>query len=285
MEIVSEILKYCDILDNEFGLDRLREIADAEGLLTYKNKNDKKLLCSVLATRYSLDRDTKFSDLDIEMQRIALSYLPKKEEISVAKELNIDLTQSYSPELYLNSEIEDVNTILKNLKYTHPQLRSLTIINGDGNLNFREARFSDSLRRLNLDGNKIEDLDLEDKTPNLTNLNLGSNNIRNLKLPSSITNLNLYDNNLGQKNLIFPPYLTMLNLRHNNLGDEGVASLNLPSSLKILDLSQNGITDVSSLNLPSSLTKLYLNRNQLGDEGVRNLRELNEMYPDLNIYT
>ncbi|KAJ8609808.1 hypothetical protein CTAYLR_007183 [Chrysophaeum taylorii] len=82
--------------------------------------------------------------------------------------------------------------------------------------------------------------------------------------------------------------VTELNLYNNNIGDRGAETLAaaLPKSLRVLRLSFNNIGDRGAEALadalPASLVRLYLDFNMIGPRGVKRLERLGGVDVHLN---
>ena len=111
-----------------------------------------------------------------------------------------------------------------------------------------------------------------------------------LRVNSSLTSLNLFENHIGDEGanslseaLRVNTSLTSLGLSTNSIGDEGANSLSealrVNTSLTSLDLSANSIGDEGAnslseaLRVNTSLTSLHLSANSIGDEGANSLSE------------
>lgn len=136
-----------------------------------------------------------------------------------------------------------------------------------------EIKYSKKLIHFSAANNKLDSIPEEiGELSNLKSLDLHCNNIR--ELPISIVNLELTTLNFSSNLLGYNPgledyentplskSLLFLNTADNNLNNEMLPLFNFNTSLKIINLSYNDISDISALNLPS-LTELYLSGNAI----------------------
>jgi internalin A len=121
------------------------------------------------------------------------------------------------------------------------------------------------LTELNLGANQISDVRPLASLTNLTNLYLGENRISDVRPLASLTNLtdlSLYRNRISDiKPLASLTQLTYLSLTENRISDvKLLASL---INLTYLSLGENKISDVKPLNSLTNLTDLNLRDNQI----------------------
>jgi len=147
-----------------------------------------------------------------------------------------------------------------------------------------------NLRDLVLDSNEIEDISPLKSLTNLKTLNLNGNKIKNIGVLSSLASLeNLY---LGSNEIedITPAYtsssLVNLSISANHLTETGMPE-NAGTrfkALKILDISENEIEDISPLSGITSLETLYAGTNMIVDVGpLAPLVNLSAAYLDDNL--
>jgi len=123
-----------------------------------------------------------------------------------------------------------------------------------------------SVTNLHLENNGLQDVSTLNVPPTLKTLALRRDQINasTLKLPDSLSELELYDCSLKNVSpLKLPKDLKSLRLDGNELAD--LSQLNLPRGLQQLGLSSNKLTNVNNLVLPQTLEELYLSSNQLTD--------------------
>lgn len=136
-----------------------------------------------------------------------------------------------------------------------------------------QIKYLKKLVHLSAANNKIDSVPNEiEFLTNLKSLDLHCNNISNLPAQISkleLTTLNISSNLLGYdagfNNYAESPLsksLLFLNVADNNLSAEMLPLFNYNNRLKIINLSYNDISDISSLNLPT-LTELYLSGNNI----------------------
>ncbi|EMG45513.1 hypothetical protein G210_4299 [Candida maltosa Xu316] len=144
-----------------------------------------------------------------------------------------------------------------------------------------------NMRKLNLEVNRIDDLDdLGHLPPNLEELILDYNEIDNYDFTNILNLTNLKKLSMEGTGLMslrqikFPDTLKVLNLKHNEINElidvdfgESLESLDLsfnklevfrddlkiPPTLRKLDLSENGFKDINSFQIPTSVTHLSFN--------------------------
>lgn len=111
------------------------------------------------------------------------------------------------------------------------------------------------------------------KTPKLASLNLNGNRFsdeKSVEFPKSLTHLSLCD--LGAKPLELPllreSNLQKIDVGRNGWTDDDLLSWELPSALKILDLSYNQLENVPDCIRNTSISKLILLRNKIAFLGT-----------------
>ncbi|CAI5757308.1 unnamed protein product [Candida verbasci] len=167
-----------------------------------------------------------------------------------------------------------------------PTLQSLEI--EDNKIHFLDfVDFPDSLIHLDVSQNRIEDLREVRFPRNLQYLNVGFNpidNIRGTKFPETLKRLEV--SNLPNESMTgvrFPESLEVLNLQASMTNTRG---LKLPSNLRVLILSENGVNSINPLKLPNSLEVLYLNNNNIKTlSKVQFPPKLRELYIGANLIT
>jgi internalin A len=121
------------------------------------------------------------------------------------------------------------------------------------------------LTELNLGANQISDVQPLASLTNLTSLYLGENSISDVRPLSFLTNLkdlSLYRNKISDiKPLASLTHLTYLSLTENRISD--VQLLSSLINLTYLSLGENKISDIQPLNSLTNLTDLNLRDNQI----------------------
>ena len=147
--------------------------------------------------------------------------------------------------------------------------------------NIEPIRGLTNLTDLYLDNNKIENIEPIKGLTHLTNLGLNTNKIDNIEILRGLTNLtylgldsNKIDNIEILKGLT---YLTNLRLNSNRI--ENIEPLRELINLTYLGLDSNKIDNIESLKKLINLTDLYLNSNKIENiEPLRGLINLNKLY-------
>ena len=147
--------------------------------------------------------------------------------------------------------------------------------------NIEPIRGLTNLTDLYLDNNKIENIEPIKGLTHLTNLGLNTNKIDNIEILRGLTNLtylgldsNKIDNIEILKGLT---YLTNLRLNSNRI--ENIEPLRELINLTYLGLDSNKIENIEPLRGLINLTDLYLNSNKIENiEPLRGLTNLNKLY-------
>ncbi len=236
------------------------------------NQNNSNL--KELGLRYNMISDLTHFELPFTLEELDLSY-------NKIQRFNLKGNFSNLTSLILNNNqieyFEQSSPILANLRYL--------------NLNFNRVKNIDwlnqyiNLQKLQLEVNEIEEIDSLSNLTQIQNIILNENKIKSptnsIFKNNLIFNLNLADNNLDDlcwiKNL---KYLVNLDLSNNKikkldclLSSYLINSINI--HLKHLDLSNNQISNISALKNFTSLTTLYLSNNKIDDlKPLSNLTEL-----------
>ncbi|MBB1523050.1 MAG: leucine-rich repeat domain-containing protein [Clostridiales bacterium] len=151
--------------------------------------------------------------------------------------------------------------------------------------NIEPIRGLTNLTDLYLDNNKIENIEPIKGLTHLTNLGLNTNKIDNIEILRGLTNLtylgldsNKIDNIEILKGLT---YLTNLRLNSNRI--ENIEPLRELINLTYLGLDSNKIDNIESLKKLINLTDLYLNSNKIENiEPIRGLTNLTYLGLDSN---
>ena len=151
--------------------------------------------------------------------------------------------------------------------------------------NIEPIRGLTNLTDLYLDNNKIENIEPIKGLTHLTNLGLNTNKIDNIEILRGLTNLtylgldsNKIDNIEILKGLT---YLTNLRLNSNRI--ENIEPLRELINLTYLGLDSNKIDNIESLKKLINLTDLYLNSNKIENiEPIRGLTNLTDLGLDSN---
>ena len=115
----------------------------------------------------------------------------------------------------------------------------------------------------------ITSLDLDDN-------NIGDEGAQHLARNTSLTSLNLGDNNIrdgGAEHLAANTSITSLSLDDNFIGDEGAQHLARNTTITSLNLGDNNIGDEGAQHLAANttITSLDLHYNHIGDQGAQHL--------------
>lgn len=175
----------------------------------------------------------------------------------------------------------DQNRLEKVYAHSFDNLKLLSILYLANNkiTDIEEGSFNDltSLITLNLGGNLLQsfDFNLLNSLSKLQKLYLCFNSIKNIST-ATLHNPNINLVTLGYNKLVeledyFLPYpsITYLNLTNNNISRISLHAFSMMSSLKILDLSNNSIANVSnSLRNMKALVLLVLNDNNISEIGL-----------------
>ncbi|KAE8611715.1 hypothetical protein XENTR_v10012571 [Xenopus tropicalis] len=142
------------------------------------------------------------------------------------------------------TEIEEVPPLPKETAYLYARFNKIKKITAKD--------FSDfpTLRRIDLTGNLIEEIDDKafDKLPLLEQLNLAENKITRIPaLPTKLTVFNANDNQIKSKGIKANAFKKLTSLAYLYLANNQLESVpqNLPESLRILHLQQNGISSIT----------------------------------------
>ncbi|KAG2732417.1 hypothetical protein G9P44_004834 [Scheffersomyces stipitis] len=129
-------------------------------------------------------------------------------------------------------------------------------------LNYVE--FPATLKHLDISQNRIESLRGVNFPEDLISLNLGFNpidSIKGVKFPETLRYLEVSNiPNESMTGVKFPDNLEVLNLQSSMTTTRG---LKLPSNVKTLILTGNGVNSINPLKLPNSVEILYLNDNNI----------------------
>ena len=123
------------------------------------------------------------------------------------------------------------------------------------------------LTRVNLSGNKIEDISSIATLTQAVSIDISGNKIKELPVMASMSGLKTFiasENEIEDvANIAKQTSLTELDMSDNAISD--VSSLEALTSLTSLNLSSNKISDVAKLAKLTKLTTLKLNSNEIGD--------------------
>ena len=147
--------------------------------------------------------------------------------------------------------------------------------------NIEPIRGLTNLTDLYLDNNKIENIEPIKGLTHLTNLGLNTNKIDNIEILrglTNLTNLGLDSNKIDNIEILKGlTYLTNLRLNSNRI--ENIEPLRELINLTYLGLDSNKIDNIESLKKLINLTDLYLNSNKIENiEPIRGLTNLNKLY-------
>ena len=143
--------------------------------------------------------------------------------------------------------------------------------------NIEPIRGLTNLTDLYLDNNKIENIEPIKGLTHLTNLGLNTNKIDNIEILRGLTNLTYLgiDNNKIYNIEILKGLTYLTNLRLNSNRIENIEPLRELINLTYLGLDSNKIDNIESLKKLINLTDLYLNSNKI--ENIEPLRELTNL--------
>ena len=161
----------------------------------------------------------------------------------------------------INKRLFELNPILAN----NVHLRELNLQQNFLS-EFDQALFLKYLTKLNLEGNKIEDirsLDNEEVLPFLEELNLSGNRIKRLvRIPlKRLRILRINHNEIDQVEFEGSQSLEVLEARNNRITD--VSHLSNMPRLKEMYLAENMIEKISTLHDLNSLELLHLRKNKI----------------------
>ena len=197
----------------------------------------------VAITRFSDISDKSFEILNLNKNY--LRHIPPEFLPPTLKHLSLDINDIHH--LELNSPL--------------PNLLTLSI-------NINELRHIDMditlpvLHTLSAKSNRLSNLEFLSSMPSLKNLIIGQNNIRVLEnLPNSLQSIQANFNKIQMVQSRLPPGLLELNLLGNSLRN-GSLPLHWPTSLRVLNLSYNSLTEFPK-KLPDGLEDLRLVENMI----------------------
>ena len=187
----------------------------------------------------------------------------------------------------LEGKIQSKNDTEKTITMTKTNVESVTNIDfnnsndTDASLKITGIENFINLTDLNLGSNNISDISALSGLTNLTFLNLSSNNISDISALTGLTNLtrlNLGSNNISDISVLSGlTNLTYLCLDWNEITD--INAISGLTNLTDLKLYCNNISDISVLSGLTNLTNLYLYSNNISDisvlSGLTNLTDLN----------
>ncbi|OCT85594.1 hypothetical protein XELAEV_18023763mg [Xenopus laevis] len=161
------------------------------------------------------------------------------------------------------TDIEEVPPLPKETAYLYARFNKIKKITAKD--------FSDfpTLRRIDLTGNLIEDIDDKafEKLPLLEQLNLAENKLTRIPaLPTKLTVFNVNDNQIKSKGIKANVFKKLTSLAYLYLANNQLESVpqNLPESLKILHLQQNNITSITDDTFCKSNDTRYI-RNHMAE--------------------
>ncbi|CAL6009802.1 Conserved_hypothetical protein [Hexamita inflata] len=223
----------------------------------------------------------ELSNISFLSQLITLTQLNLSDNkiynISTLKHLinlqHVDLSQNY---------ISDISSLQYLIKLTYLDLGKFgqTTMTLNKIQNIVALKSLIHLKYLDLSNNNINDINVLENLTNLTELNLSCNQItdivplQNLK---NITNLKLDYNILNNVDFIelkLLKSLQELSLSYNQITDARKL-LNFPTNIRILNISNNQFSDISTIRKLKQLTKLNASNNILVN--VDALEELNNI--------
>ena len=186
----------------------------------------------------------------------------------------------------LEGKIQSKNDTEKTITMTKTNVESVTNIDfnnsndTDASLKITGIENFINLTDLNLGSNNISDISALSGLTNLTFLNLSSNNISDISALTGLTNLtrlNLGSNNISDISVLSGlTNLTYLCLDWNEITD--INAISGLTNLTDLKLYCNNISDISVLSGLTNLTNLYLYSNNISDisvlSGLTNLTDL-----------
>jgi len=178
-------------------------------------------------------------DSDIDLEQIVALQLSKNN----ISELPPDLLKLNTLVLAYNKMV-NLNTNLMSTLKSYINLEVLDLSHNE--ISYIPDIFSEliSLKKLNLFGNKISELDLEDTQ--LISIDIGQNRFSELpKLPSTLVSLNADHNFITSIDVGFN-YLSKLCLSHNKI--TSISPLNGFPSLFVLDIAHNKLKKIAKLH-------------------------------------
>lgn len=275
-------------------------ITDLQGLVLPQSMEVLQLSTNMINSLEGVDFSKPFNLqlLDISMNRLIgfprnLKFPDSTKRLMMSHNELEDINQQQIPEnLQFLSMSSNCLTSLEHIYL--PSSLTMLDLSDNSFSSFREDFFSGcvNMKKLNLAINAIDDLDdLGRLPPNLEELILDYNEIDNydftniltlkklkklamagtglmflkdIKFPNTLIQLILKDNEINEiVNVDFGENLEFLDLSYNKLESFNVHGLKIPSSLKKLDLSENGFQDLTKFIIPPSVTALYFNMSNL----------------------
>ena len=253
------------VLDTREGTSQESKYDVEERILHCIKNNKKTLILSDLKLRsipplFGLSHITALSLRNNKIKQIPQFRFTELQELKVLDLESNELTTLNGLDLKKCTE----------LKTLFLKKNQLTTFNYSKN-NIPTFHFSlpPNIRTITLENNHLHEIDLIECS-NLKILDLSMNHMkdfRKLKLPTSISTLNLSENeweNITKENLPNLPNLTSLNLSRCQI-KHLIINFDKYPKLKILNLSHNQLHNIEHLNLTfnSELVTLFLHRNQI----------------------
>ncbi|CAG9327030.1 unnamed protein product [Blepharisma stoltei] len=139
------------------------------------------------------------------------------------------------------------------------------------------------LRYIKLSGNRLQNIDVISKIPNVLRLDLKGNRVNNLEVFNNeetfhyLQFLDLSNNNVKNLSSIKVPKILSLNLSKNEISN--VSDFQGHANLKVLELRGNKISSLIGLKGMPNLQELYLAQNNINSlEGLEDLPSLKKLH-------